>query len=102
MYCFRFLPGDKVGVIWRESHTQNPGSVSTQCGGQVGVLPVKKQTLETNHSFPSARLIFVCVVLHVWSMSGCLESFTSRAARVYVLFLQTHRHPNTHTSYILM
>lgn len=41
---FRFaLPWYKVGVIWGEGDIKNPGSMSTQCTSQVGVLPVKQE-----------------------------------------------------------
>lgn len=36
------LPGDKVGVVWGEGNVQNPGTVSTQRSGQVGMLPSRQ------------------------------------------------------------
>lgn len=36
------LPGDKVGVVWGEGNVQNPGTVSAQCTGQVGMLPSRQ------------------------------------------------------------
>lgn len=36
------LPGDKVGVVWGEGNIQNPGTVSAQCTGKVGMLPSRQ------------------------------------------------------------
>jgi len=32
-----------VGVVWGEGDVENPGAVSAQRAGQVGVLPVKQE-----------------------------------------------------------
>lgn len=71
------LPRDKVGVIWGESDIKNPGSVSAQCAGQVGMLPVQQQV-----KFIRANKCFFLFSFYTvfWNLSHIF-------LRVYILWM---------------